>query len=78
MDTNLVENLNRWFAAYALRADLARALAIVPLVLIGVLVVIAWSTPRSNSPKGRSELLLGILAAVGALLLNLALGRLYY
>jgi hypothetical protein len=38
---NLVENLNRWFAANALRADLCRALAIVPLVLIGLLVVIA-------------------------------------
>ncbi len=48
-----------------------------PLALIGV-VVVAWATPRSNSPKGRSELLLGILAAVGAWLLNLALGHLYY
>jgi undecaprenyl-diphosphatase len=78
MDTQLVQHLNRWFAGNALRADLCRALAIVPLVLIGVLVVLAWSTPRSNSPIGRSELLLGIVAAVGALLLNLALGHLYY
>ena len=78
MDAHLVEALSRWFAANNLRADLCRALAIVPLVLIGLLVVIAWSTPRSNSPKGRSELLLGILAVVGALLLNLALGHLYY
>jgi membrane-associated phospholipid phosphatase len=78
MDPHLVETLNRWFTANAFRADLCRALAIVPLVVIGGLVVIAWSTPLSNSPKGRSELLLGILAAVGALLLNLALGHLYY
>src|SRR5438309_11968405 len=78
MDTHLVETLNRWFASNAFRADLCRALAIVPLVLIGVLVVLAWSTPRSNSPVGRSELLLGLVAAVGALLLNLALGHLYY
>ncbi len=78
MDAHLVESLNRWFATNALRADLSRALAIMPLVLIGVLVVVAWSTPRSNSPKGRAELLLGISAAVGALLLNLALGHLYY
>ena len=78
MDTHLVETLNRWFAANAFRADLCRALAIVPLVLIAVLVVVAWSTPGSNSPIGRSELLLGVLAAVGALLLNLALGHLYY
>src|SRR5712691_7875833 len=78
MDAHLVETLNRWFAANAFRADLCRALAIVPLVLIGALVVLAWATPRSNSPKGRSELLLGILAGVGALLLNLALGHLYY
>ncbi len=78
MDSHLVEALNRWFAANAFRADLSRAIAVVPLVLIGDLVVIAWSTARSNSPKGRSELLLGIIAAVGALLLNLALGHLYY
>ncbi len=78
MDAHLVETLNRWFAADALRADICRALAIVPLALIGVLVVVAWSRPRSNSPVGRSELLLGLVAAVGALLLNLALGHLYY
>jgi undecaprenyl-diphosphatase len=78
MDAHLVESLNRWFAANAFRADLCRALAILPLVLLGVLVVLAWSTPRSNSPIGRSELVLGVLAAVGVLLLNLALGHLYY
>ncbi len=78
MDARLVETLNRWFANNAFRADLCRVLAIAPLVLIGALVVLAWASPRSNSPKGRSELLLGILAAVGALLLNLALGHLYY
>src|SRR3989449_9630558 len=78
MDAHLVESLNRWFAANAFRADLCRALAIVPLGLIGVLVVLAWSMPRSNAPVGRSEVLLGIVAAVGALLLNLALGHLYY
>jgi len=78
MDTQLVEHLNRWFAANAFRADLCRALATVPLVLIGILVVVAWSTPGSNSPKGRSELLIGFLAATGALLLNLALGHLFY
>ena len=78
MDTQLVEHLNRWFTANAFRADLCRALAIVPIVLIGVLVVLAWSTPRSNSPVGRSELSLGVVAGVGALLLNLALGHLYY
>ena len=78
MDTHLVETFNRWFAADASRADLCRALAVVPLVLIGVLVVLAWSTPRSNSPVGRSELLLGFVAAIAALLVNLALGHLYY
>ena len=78
MESSLVETLNRWFAANAVRTDLSRAMAIVPLVLIGALVVLAWSTPRSNSPMGRSELLLGIVAAIGALLLNLALGHLYY
>src|SRR5438046_1722712 len=78
MDAHLVEAFNRWFAADALRADLCRALAIVPLLLIGLLVVVAWSTPRSNSPLGRSALLVGFVAAVGALLLNLAFGHLYY
>src|SRR5947207_3302865 len=78
MDTQLVEHLNRWFAANAFRADLGRALAIVPLVLIGVLAIFAWSAPRSGSPIGRSHLLLGVAAAVGALLINLALGHLYY
>src|SRR5438093_2024767 len=75
MDTQLVEHLNSWFTANAFRVDLSRALAIVPLVLIGALVVLAWSTPRSNAPIGRSELVLGGVAAVGALLLNLALGH---
>jgi hypothetical protein len=51
MDAHLVEALNRWFAASAFRADLCRPLAIVLLVFIGVFVVIAWGTPRSNSPK---------------------------
>ncbi len=78
MDPHFVETLNSWFSTNAIRADLARALAIVPLVVIGGLVIIAWSTPRSNSPKGRAELLLGVAAAVGALVLNLALGHLYY
>lgn len=78
MDTQLVEHLNRWFTANAFRADLARALAIAPLVLIGVLLVLAWSRPRSSSPLARSDLLLGVVAAIGALLLNLALGHLYY
>jgi membrane-associated phospholipid phosphatase len=78
VDAHLVETLNRWFAPDAFRADLSRALAIVPLVLIGALVVLMWSRPPSNSPIGRSELLLGVIAAVGALLLNLALGHLYY
>lgn len=78
MDAHLVETLNRWFATNGFRADLCRALAIVPLALIGVLVVLAWSTPRSSSPVGRSELALGVVAAAGALLVNLALGHLYY
>src|SRR5215467_10815808 len=78
MDTNMVVSLNRWFSANAFRADLCRALAIVPLLAIGALVLVAWSTPGSSSPKWRAELLLGVAAAVGALLLNLALGHLYY
>jgi membrane-associated phospholipid phosphatase len=78
MDTSLVETLNHWFAADAVRADLCRAIAFAPLLLIGSLVVVAWSTPRSNSPTGRAELLLGALGAFGALLVNLALGHLYY
>src|SRR5438309_4063542 len=78
MDTPLSRLLNHWFAANAFRTDVCRGLAIMPLVVIGALVVVAWSTSTSNSPKGRSELLLGVLAVVAALLLNLALGHLYY
>jgi undecaprenyl-diphosphatase len=78
MDADLVEALNRWFAASTVRADLSRSLAIVPLALIGLLVVLAWSRPPSSSPVGRAGLLTGAVAAVGALLLNLALGHLYF
>src|SRR4051794_21287923 len=78
MDAHLVEALNRWFAASAVRADLSRALAIVPLAGIALLVVLAWSRPPSNSPVGRAGLLTGVVAAAGALLLNLALGHLYF
>ncbi len=78
MEAHLVESLNGWFANSAARADLARALAIVPLLAIGVLVVVAWARPDSNSPEHRSELILGSFAAVGALLLNLVVGHLYY
>ena len=78
MDAHVVETLNTWFTANTFRADLCRALAIAPLAVIGVLMVLAWSTPDSNAPEGRAELLLGVLAALGALLLNLALGHLYY
>jgi undecaprenyl-diphosphatase len=78
MDTHLVEILNRWFAQNAFRTDVDRVLAIAPLVLIGALVVLAWTKAPSTTPKGRAELLLGVLAAIVALLLNLALGHLYY
>ncbi len=78
MDVRLVEALNRWFTENALRADLGRTLAIVPLLLIGALVVAAWVTTPSNTPDRRATLVLGALAAVGALLLNLGLGHLFY
>lgn len=78
MDARLVESLNRWFAADALRTDLARALGVVPLGIIGLLVVVAWSRPPSNSPIARAGLLSGGVAVVGALMLNVALGHLYF
>ena len=78
MEAHLVEALNRWFVAGALRADLARVLAIAPLAAIGVLIVVAWARPDSDAPEHRAELVLGVLGAVGGLLLNLALGHLYY
>ncbi|MGZ5213396.1 MAG: phosphatase PAP2 family protein [Actinomycetota bacterium] len=78
MDAHLVETLNGWFAENAVRTDLGRALAVVPLVLIGGLVILAWIKPPSKAPNGRAELLLGILAVIVALVLNLALGHLYY
>src|SRR2546425_8882158 len=78
MDTPLDQILNRWFAQNAFHTDVDRVLAIAPLVLIGALVVLAWTKAPSKSPKGRAELLLGVPAAIVALLLNLALGHLYY
>src|SRR2546427_1999247 len=78
VDAQLIEDLNRWFAASSFRADLCRAIAVAPLGLIGLRVVLAVSRPRSNSPIERSDLLLGVAAAVAALLLNLAVGHLYY
>src|SRR5712691_839836 len=78
MDVRLVERLNHWFAANAFRADLGRTLAIVPLLLIGVLVIVAWVTGPSATPDRRALLVLGALGAVAALLLNLGLGHLFY
>src|SRR2546428_6671016 len=78
MDMRVVETLNRWFAANAFRADLGRALAIVPLLLIGALVVAAWATHPSSAPDGGAVLVLGMMGAVAALLLNLGLGHLFY
>ena len=42
MDEPVLRALNDWFSASALRADLARLLAIAPLVAIIGLVVVAW------------------------------------
>src|SRR5438309_2288342 len=78
MDARAVETLNHWFAANALRADLGRTLAIVPLALIAGLVVLSWVTDPSNSPDRRAALVLGVLGAAGVLLLNVGLGHLYY
>jgi undecaprenyl-diphosphatase len=78
VDPHLVEVLNRWFAADALRTDLCVALAVVPLFLIGVLVVVTWSSSRSKQAIERSDLVVGVVAALVALLVNLALGHLYY
>jgi len=78
MDSRAAEALNHWFAVNAVRADLGRTIALAPLVLIAGLVVAAWMRPPSNEPDRRAALAIGILAALGALLLNLALGHLYY
>src|SRR5712691_4326275 len=78
MDARTVEALNRWFAANALRADIGRIFAIAPLAAIALVVVISWMTAPSNAPDRRAALTIGALAAVGALLLNVGLGHLYY
>jgi hypothetical protein len=47
-------------------------------VLVGLLEVFAWSRPPSNSPMERADLVTGVVAAAAALLVNLALGHLYF
>jgi undecaprenyl-diphosphatase len=78
MDPSLVRTLNRWFSASGFRVDLARSLALVPLLLIVVLVVLAWFADWGREPRRRAVLVAGALGALLALGLNIGIGHLYY
>jgi undecaprenyl-diphosphatase len=78
MDSTIVESLNRWFAATPFRADLDRALALAPLFVIAGLVVLSWLADWGRAPERRAIIAMGVLAAIVALALNVALGHFYY
>ena len=78
MDESILHALNEWFAANAFRSDLARFLAVAPLVGIVGLWVVAWIADWGRAPDRRAALLIGALTAVLALAINVALGHLYY
>jgi len=78
VDARIVQTLNGWFAGSSLRADLARTLAIAPLLAIVCLLAFAWGSRRSASPDRRSYLVVGVLGALAALLLNVGLGHFYF
>ena len=78
MDESILHALNDWFAASTFRSDLARFLAIAPLVAIVGLWLIAWFADWGRRPDRRAILVIGALAALLALVINLALGHLYY
>src|SRR5712691_11022733 len=78
MDGSIVKALNDWFTANGFRADLARFLAIAPLVAIAALVVIAWLVDWGRQPERRAVLVVGILGALLAFAINLGLGHLYF
>src|SRR6266571_1271212 len=78
MDQSLVRTLNGWFSGSASRVTLARALAIVPLLLIVALVVIAWFADWGREPRRRAVLVAGGMGALLALALNIGIGHLYY
>lgn len=78
MDESLLRALNDWFSAGAFRTDLARFLAIAPLLAIVGLIVVAWLADWGREPDRRAVLLVGIFGALFALALNVALGHLDY
>jgi undecaprenyl-diphosphatase len=78
MDQSLVRTLSRWFSASGFRIDLARALALVPLLLIVGLVVLAWLADWGREPRRRAVLVAGGIGALVALALNIGVGHLYY
>src|SRR5437773_1516725 len=78
MDERIVRSLNGWFSATSFRADLARFLALAPLVAVVGLVVLAWLADWGRAPDRRAILIVGALGAILALALNVALGHLYF
>ncbi len=78
MDSSIVRALNRWFSAGGFRTDLARFLAIAPLLAIVALLALAWLADWGREPERRAVLIVGVLGAVAALAINVGLGHLYF
>ena len=78
MDERVVRALNDWFSASSFRADLDRFLALAPFLAIIGLVVLAWLADWGRAPDRRAILVVGVLGALLSLVLNVALGHLYY
>ena len=78
LDQSMVHGLNKWFAASSSRTDLAKVLAIWPLVAVAAFAVVAWLLDWGTGPDRRAALLLGVGGAILALIGNNVLGHFYY
>ena len=78
MDRTITESLNSWFSASGFRADLARVLAVAPLAVIALVWLSGWLARRWADPRRHALLVVGLLAAGLALVVNVGLGHLYF
>jgi undecaprenyl-diphosphatase len=78
LDHSIVKALNRWFADSGSRVDLAKALALWPLLAVIVLAGVAWVAGWGDESDRRVLLLLGLGGVALALVGNAVLGHLYY
>jgi undecaprenyl-diphosphatase len=78
MDRAIVRALNHWFSQVAWRADLDRFMSLAPLIAVIVLVILAWFADWGRAPQRRAILVIGILGALLALGINVAIGHFYF